>query len=485
MPRSRFWSGRRWPRAGDPSGKVRAWIEVEVPTTKLELLTARPYARRMIKRLKTRRQKALGAEAPDSGHPDPRSLRGIEVQEAELRLIPGLDEEVSDTLRALKAARSSDERPRLVDTTMLFAPKSGGVKRYLMSKKAWLEAERPGVAHTLIVPGPHHEMGDDGLVRLHATKLPFGDGYRWPQSVRRWGAWVAAAKPTVIEAGDPYTPGQGALEAGQRAGCPVIGFCHSDPAALAALHFGEWAKKPVQKRWARLFGQFDRVVSPSRYIARRLEEAGIRDIVVQPLGVDVKTFRPDRRDREWLLDRLGLPETARLLCFAGRPAREKNVDVLIEAVQRLGHPYHLVLVGAGQGLPPEDRVISLPYESNPKVVARIIASCDAFVHANDKEPFGLIVLEAMACGRAVVGIDAGGVKETVDASVGQLARSADPHAYAEAVTALFERDVEAVGEAARRKAVDVFAWNRVFEGLCEVYADVSGKTEFRAKRGDG
>ncbi|WP_339914452.1 glycosyltransferase [uncultured Brevundimonas sp.] len=402
---------------------------------------------------------------------------GVKVEESELRLIPGLDEEVSETLRRLRAS-TADARPRLVDTTMLYAPRSGGVKRYLLSKQAWLQANRPGVAHSLVVPGAHHEAGDDGVIKLHATKLPFGDGYRWPSSVRRWGAWVAALEPSVIEAGDPYTPGQGALEAGQRAGCPVVGFCHSDPAGLAALHFGEWAKKPVEKRWAELFSQFDRVVSPSRFIARRLEEAGVRDIVIRPLGVEIDTFRPDRRDRDWLLKKLDLPDSARLLCFAGRPAREKNIGVLIEAVQKLGAPYHLVLVGAGAGMPAEERVISLPYEANPRGVARIIASCDAFVHANDKEPFGLIVLEAMACGRPVVGVNAGGVAETVDESVGQLARSADPRDYAAAIEALFARDIEALGRAARARTVDRFAWNRVFEDLCTVYGDVSGKAAF-------
>lgn len=405
------------------------------------------------------------------------SMSDIDVQESELRLFPGLDEEVAETLRFLKAS-TADPRPRLVDTTMLFAPRSGGVKRYLLSKKAWLEANRASVAHTLVVPGAKHKAGVDGIVQLHAAKLPFGDGYRWPSSVRRWGAWVASMNPAVIEAGDPYTPGQGALEAGQRAGCPVVGFCHSDPAGLAALHFGEWAKKPVEKRWARLFSQFDRVVSPSRFIARRLEEAGVGGIVIRPLGVEVDTFRPDRRDRDWLLKKLGLGADARLLCFAGRPAKEKNVDVLIDAVQRLGAPYHLVLVGAGAGMPPEDRVISLPYEKDPKAVARIIASCDAFVHANDKEPFGLIVLEAMACGRPVVGVNAGGVAETVDPGVGQLARSADPADYAEAIEALFERDIEALGQAARVKMVEQFAWNRVFEDLSMLYGELSGRPEF-------
>jgi alpha-1,6-mannosyltransferase len=405
------------------------------------------------------------------------SMTDLDVQESELRLIPGLDVEVADTLRALKAA-AMDERPRLVDTTMLYAPRSGGVKRYILSKKAWIEANRPGISHSLIVPGARHKARADGIVQLRATKLPFGDGYRWPSSVKRWSAWVAAMKPSIIEAGDPYTPGQGALEAGQRVGCPVVGFCHSDPAGLAALHFGEWAKKPVEKRWAKLFSQFDRVVSPSRFIARRLEEAGVNNIVIRPLGVEIDTFRPERRDRQWLLKQLGLGDEARLLCFAGRPAKEKNVDVLIEAVQKLGAPYHLVLVGAGAGMPEEDRVISMPYESDPKAVAKIIASCDAFVHANDKEPFGLIVLEAMACGRPVVGVNAGGVAETVDESVGQLAASADADDYAQAVEALFTRDIEAIGRAAREKAVSQFAWNRVFEDLCVVYGELTGEAAF-------
>ncbi len=405
------------------------------------------------------------------------TLTDLDVHESELRLIPGLDVEVADTLRALKQA-SQDERPRLLDTTMLYAPRSGGVKRYLLSKKALIEANRPGVSHSLIVPGARHRARADGIVQLRATRLPFGDGYRWPSSVKRWSAWVAAMKPSIIEAGDPYTPGQGALEAGQRVGCPVVGFCHSDPAGLAALHFGEWAKKPVEKRWARLFSQFDRVVSPSRFIARRLEEAGVDNIVIRPLGVEVDTFRPDRRDRSWLLKELGLGPDARLLCFAGRPAKEKNVDVLIEAVQKLGAPYYLVLVGAGSGMPAEDRVISLPYEKDPRAVAKIIASCDAFVHANDKEPFGLIVLEAMACGRPVVGVNAGGVAETVDSTVGQLAASAEADDYAQAIEALFARDIEAIGRAAREKAVSRFAWNRVFEDLCMVYGELTGEAAF-------
>lgn len=401
----------------------------------------------------------------------------VEVLDTEFSLLPTLDEQTARTLKDVRAMASATS-PRLVDTTMLFAPRSGGVKRYLLAKQAWLKANRPRAEHCLVVPGAKNDASTPGLVQIRSPKLPFGDGYRWPSSSRKWASWLTAMNPAIIEAGDPYTAGQGALEAGQRLGVPVVGFCHSDPAALAALHFGEWAKKPVEKRWAKLFSQFDRVVAPSRFIARRLEEAGIKDIVIRPLGVEIDTFRPDRRDRAWLLKKTGLAHDARLLCFAGRPAREKNIGVLIEAVQKLGAPYHLLLVGAGAGLPSEERVIAMDYEKDPRAVARIVASCDAFVHANDKEPFGLIVLEAMACGRPVVGVNAGGVAETVDDQVGQLARSADPSDYAEAISALFERDIEALGAAARLKTIEHFAWSRVFEDLSMLYAQSSGREEF-------
>ncbi|MEG2499273.1 glycosyltransferase, partial [Brevundimonas sp.] len=93
-------------------------------------------------------------------------------------------------------------------------------------------------------------------------------------------------------------------------------------------------------------------------------------------------------------------------------------------------------------------------------------------------PFGLIVLEAMACGRPVVGVNSGGVAETVDDRVGQLAERANADDYAAAIEALFERDIEALGAAARIKTVEQFAWPRVFEELGMLYAEVSGCPQF-------
>jgi alpha-1,6-mannosyltransferase len=368
--------------------------------------------------------------------------------------------------------------PRLVDTTMLYAPRSGGVKRYLCAKRAWLAAERPYVRHSLVVPGAADSYDGQGLWSIYTAPLPFGDGYRWPASKTAWMKRLIRQRPSLIEAGDPYTPGLAALRAGQRLGIPVIGFCHTDLAALAALHFGEWAEKPVRRRWAGIYSQFDQVVAPSRYIAERLADAGVAGAIALPLGVDVTAFHPGHADRARLRQRLGLAPDRRLLVFAGRPAREKKIDVLVEAVERLGDPYTLLLIGAGAAPSDASRVISLPYEREAVGLARLLASCDAFVHANDAEPFGLIVLEAMACGLPVVAPPVGGLAESVDNQVGQLAARSSAPAFAEAIEALFARDPRRIGARARARAVCRHGWPGVFERLCGIYARTTGDAGF-------
>jgi alpha-1,6-mannosyltransferase len=386
----------------------------------------------------------------------------------------------ADILRSEDSQRrSAGGRPtRLVDTTMLYAPRSGGVKRYLSAKRAWLSEHRPDVRHTLVAPGPKDAHDGHGEVSIYAAPLPFADGYRWPVSTATWTERLIRQRPSLIEAGDPYTPGRAALKAGERLGMPVVGFCHTDLGALAALHIGEWAEPPVRKRWAAIYRQFDRVLAPSRYMAERLMEAGVDNAVALPLGVDVDTFHPARADRE-AVRRARAQAEDRLLVFAGRPAREKRIDVLVEAVERLGAPYKLLLIGAGAAAPEaSDRILRLDYTREPVDLARLLASCDAFVHANDAEPFGLIVLEAMACGLPVVGVASGGVAESVDEDVGALAVRSSVWAMADAIDSLFSRDVSLISQAARQRAVSRHGWSAVFGALTGVYAELTGDAAF-------
>jgi alpha-1,6-mannosyltransferase len=384
-------------------------------------------------------------------------------------------------------ARVSTRRPvsdavHLVDTTMLFAPRSGGVKRYLLAKHHW-SSRRPGLVHSVVAPGARAQGRAGEILTVPAPLLPFGDGYRCPTNLGKWTRALTGLRPDLIEAGDPYVPGHAALDAAAETGAAAVGFCHSDPAALAALHFGEWAALPAQKRWARFYERFDLVIAPSRHIAQRLDDSGVRQVKLQPLGVDISVFDPARADRIVVRRRLGLDPEARLLVFAGRPAREKNLEALLGAAELLDRRYRLVLIGAGRDLKPQERVICIPYEREPRQLARLLASCDAFVHANDQEPFGLIVLEAMAAGLPVVGPSRGGVAELIDETVGQPTPEVTAAGLVEAIEALFERDLVTLSQAARRRALERHSWERTFEGLARIYGELLGRDLLAADEG--
>jgi alpha-1,6-mannosyltransferase len=391
-----------------------------------------------------------------------------------------LDDSLSQTTAGLDGAfetavgARADHSTHLLDATMLFAPRSGGVKSYLLAKQAWLRGQQ-GVRATLVVPGSRTGAGQPGVITIAASRPPFLDGYRLPANRAKWTRIITALAPDLIEAADPYVPGHAVQDAAQALGVPAVGFCHCDPVALASLHFGDWAGAAAQEPWARFYARFDLVLAPSRYIAARLADSGVERIALAPLGVDTGVFRPSAGDRQALRRRLGLKADARLLVFAGRPAREKNLEILVETVARLGDPYRLLLVGAGRDLPPHPGVISLDFERDPHRLARLMAGCDAFIHANDKEAFGLVVLEALACGLPVVAPPSGGVAELVDDEIGRRARSADAAGMAEAIAALFEADLDALSLAARRRAVQRHSWERTFTTLFGRYTKLLGQ----------
>jgi alpha-1,6-mannosyltransferase len=111
----------------------------------------------------------------------------------------------------------------------------------------------------------------------------------------------------------------------------------------------------------------------------------------------------------------------------------------------------------------------VPYVSQREELARVLASCDAFVHPGDQETFGLAALEAMACGLPVIGAQAAGLAELVSPDVGLLVPPRDPRALADGIVALYERDAAALGVRARRLA-ERYAWGPLVGRIVDRYA---------------
>ena len=356
----------------------------------------------------------------------------------------------------------------IVDTTLFFAPHSGGVKRYLLAKNQHLNALH-GIRHTLLVPGERSGWIAPGIRQLRAPRIPGGGGYRIPWRLREWRNELCALQPDVIEAGDPYHLAWAVRSAADRLGVPAVAFVHSDASRLLGSVFGKLIETAADAYLRRLYAGFDLVVAPSRVVVEKLRGMGVEHVAQQPLGVDGAVFHPRARDPA-LREELGLPAQTRLLAFAGRIASEKRIPLLREVVDRLGPPYHLLLVGGERSGRTSPNVTELPYQGSAHRVARLLASADALLHVGVHETFGLVILETMACGRPVVGIDTGAIAELVDADVGSLARGDDAASVVAAVRALYDRDLDALGSNAHRRVEQHYTWDRVFAKQLEHYA---------------
>lgn len=372
----------------------------------------------------------------------------------------------------------------VVDITMFYAAEGGGVSTYLNAKARWL-AGRGRIRHTIVSPnGP--VGGPAEQASIPSLAVPGIHGYRVPRSVGAAVRVLSALRPDLVEVGDAGPCAWAALKAARQLQIPAVAYYHSDLPQLIRSRFGGLAARAAQRHLAQLYRRFDLVLAPSKMMAQQLVAMGVAGAIHQPLGIDTELFCPQRGDTA-LRARLGLPGDARLLLYAGRFTAEKKLGLLADAVRRLGRPYHLILVGCGAAPPPAAHTTVIPFQRDQRVLAGLIASCDLLVHPGDCETFGLVVLEAMACGLPVVGTRAGGVAELVDEATGILVPPNSAAGLCEGIAALYRRDRKALAANARRKALDGYDWNRIMPQLLLRYAGLLAahqRLELEAEAGE-
>jgi glycosyltransferase involved in cell wall biosynthesis len=212
-----------------------------------------------------------------------------------------------------------------------------------------------------------------------------------------------------------------------------------------------------------------------------------RVVVVHP-GVDLSRFCPGPRDDQ-VRRSLGAAPEDLLVGIVGRVDPRKGVQVLVEAmgmVQGELAPSRLVVVGDTGTGPPAfkrdleararevlgDRVV---FAGRRNDVPDVMRALDVLVNASVHEPFGLTVLEAMACGTPVIGTRAGGVPEFVtDGESGLLVPPFDAAALARAIERMLGDPAlrERLGAEGARVALD-HGIPRQHDALCRVYEQVT------------
>lgn len=359
----------------------------------------------------------------------------------------------------------------IADVTLFHAPTSGGVRTYLEAKRQRL-AQWTDVTHHLLIPGKFRRVRGN-IIEVPAPPLPLSDGYRFPLRRQQFINELLALSPDIIEAGDPYIPAWAALAAGRKLDVPVVGFYHSDVLRLFSNRVGPLVNPATRLYVRMLYSQFHKVLAPSHVMARQLASCGVDNVTVQPLGVDLEIFHPGHAQPN-LRQLLGLGDHIRLMVFAGRGSREKNLPVLIKAARRLGDNYHLLLVGSNMPLHVPGNVTVINRFCDSAMVARILASADVLVHAGDQETFGLVILEAMASGTPVAVVNAGAFPELVPESCGRLAQPNNPDDLARVVREMYAEGIDAMGQAARALVEKQYSWDTVVASLLAHYQKLLG-----------
>jgi len=272
------------------------------------------------------------------------------------------------------------------------------------------------IVYTAVDPSHKHmDLDVIGLRSLHYERFPGG---RVPMAPIALVQELADFKPDVIHNHSMSTMGIQALAASKLLGLPILGTCHIFLAgflkyAPISLEGVPLTEDIAWKYTTAFFNRFPQVTTPSEAMQRELMAHGLRSpVAAVSNGVDTDLFSPPP---EVQTDDSSRPLT---LVHVGRLSYEKRVDVVLRAFAYLAadHPdVNLQIIGGG---PEADSLKTLaaelgvaeqvqftgfvPHERLPEIYRQ----ADIFVTASTIETQGLVVLEAMACGLPIVGVDA-------------------------------------------------------------------------------
>ena len=307
-------------------------------------------------------------------------------------------------------------------------------------------------------------------------------------------ALMAAAEPYDVVHSHYWLSGQVGLVARERRGIPLVHTMHTmGRVKNLNLAVGDRAEPST-----RIVAESEIVRLADRLVANTAQErdelvalygADPRRVDVVHPGVNHDVFVPGRRASA--RSRLRIGSTDRIVLFAGRLQPHKGPDLVIEALAHLPGDIRLVVVGgpSGTGLEhPEalallaervgvaDRVTFLPPVAQAQL-AQWYAAADVVCVPSHSESFGLVALEAQACGTPVVAAAVGGLTTAVvDGVTGLLVSGHRPSHYARALHTLLD-DPELRGTMGAKAAVHAagFSWEVTADRLLATYESAVGR----------
>lgn len=312
------------------------------------------------------------------------------------------------------------------------------------------------------VPGYESSTSDAPVYSLPSLPLPTPTSYRLTLPlVSRQTINAVVRHLDIVHAHSPFVTGWLAMRYARRFSIPFVYTYHTRLEEYAHyVPFEPHATRRAAETLTRNFAnQADTVIVPTAAMRERLRELGVdAPIEVIPTGIDLRRFSAGTRS-DRLRERLRA-DGARLLVFVSRLAKEKNVELLLEALAACADR-RSVLAIAGDG--PEREALE-SYARHLGVSGRVrflgtvertrlpelYASADAFVFPSVSETQGIVLAEAMAAGALVIAAQ-NGQNEDVLGDAGILVPP-NAAAFARAIEAVPAAPADEQRERARLRA---------------------------------
>ncbi len=316
--------------------------------------------------------------------------------------------------------------------TSTYLPTQNGVVTHVISLKKWLEE----FGHEVWVVAPHETSYKDtekNIIRISSFENPFEKSYPLPSQItipkklkkirfdivhlhHPFGVYFLAKRLATINEAPLVFTNHTQYEQYAEHYLPII----SDPAqSYIRIHL-----KSVYKRCDKV------IVSTSdidKYVKKIYRNA---NTVVSPVGFN-EVALDKGKDGELNRKTLGLAEEDFFLLYVGRVAKEKNIDLLLESVDKArkkNDKIKLILAGGGDYLnelkekTPE--YVNYLGPTNPEELSVLYSNCDLFTSASTSETLGLVFAEAAYCGAPLLGINSDGIRDVIKDGVnGILAKS--------------------------------------------------------------
>ncbi len=373
---------------------------------------------------------------------------------------------------------------KIIQVSPYFYPHLGGVESHVHSiSKELVDRGHEVALFTSKIPETAHDF--ENVDGIEVTRIkPIFNVFTTPVMPKLKNAIIAQSADVVHAHVPPPFSEYYAASACKYNKLPFVLTYHCD------LEVPNVLSKPMSGFYRRTFGAYairnsDKIIVHTESYAATSRSVWKYEPTIIPSAIDIDRFTPNTNANA-IRKRHGLKDS-KVVLFLGRLKFHKGLEYLIESAKYTGPDIKYLLVGEGdfeahlreitKKFKVEDRIVFTGRIPNSEI-PKYYSACDVFIlpSITRLEAFGLVVIEAMSCGKPVIISNIPGVSENItDGEEGLLVEPANPKDIAKKINYLMKSEKLRLkmGANGRKKVVQNFSLKRVVDQLEKVYREMA------------